>query len=101
MRIDKPTIADFTNSQHDHGDADSGGRLVYAGLPAATAASKLVGRGDSGAGDMQEISLGSGLTMAGTTLKGTSGNLSVLTNGDTAFPELIFALGDVIMVPTP
>jgi hypothetical protein len=29
-----PTIADFTNAQHDHGDADDGGVIVWQGLPA-------------------------------------------------------------------
>ena len=36
-------------------------------------ASKLVGRGDSGDGDFQEITIGSGLTMTGTTLSATGG----------------------------
>lgn len=29
-----PTIADFTNAAHDHGDADDGGAIVTAALPA-------------------------------------------------------------------
>lgn len=28
-----PTIADFTNAAHDHGDADDGGQLVWQALP--------------------------------------------------------------------
>lgn len=30
-----PTIADFTNAAHDHGDADDGGAIVQAAIPAS------------------------------------------------------------------
>jgi len=50
--------------------------VTYAKMQDVSAASKLLGRGDSGSGDPQEITLGSGLTMTGTTLS-SSGSSSV------------------------
>jgi hypothetical protein len=50
------------------------GRLPFANLTAATSANRLLGRGSSGgAGDFQEIALGAGLLMSGTTLSATGG----------------------------
>jgi len=84
------------------------GRLPYANITAAIGASRLLGRGDSGAGDWQEISLGSGLSMTGTTLSASGGGGggathydAPLTDGDLVEANLIFALGDCIIVQVP
>jgi len=56
--------------------------ITYAKMQNVSAASKLLGRGDSGSGDPEEITLGSGLTMTGTTLSASGGGLSDGDKGD-------------------
>lgn len=56
--------------------------VSYAKMQNVSAASKLLGRGDSGSGSPQEITLGSGLTMTGTTLSSSGGGLSDGDKGD-------------------
>ncbi len=53
--------------------------VTYAKMQNVSAASKLLGRGDSGSGDPQEITLGTNLTMSGTTLNASGGGATNLT----------------------
>ena len=57
--------------------------VTYAKMQDVSAGSKLLGRGDSGSGDVQEITLGANLTMTGTTLAASGGGGSAAGNYET------------------
>jgi hypothetical protein len=60
-----------------------GGTVTYAKMQDVSAASKLLGRGSAaGAGDPQEITLGTNLTMTGTTLDAGGGGVTDGDKGD-------------------
>ena len=56
--------------------------VTYAKMQNVSAASRLLGRGDSAAGDPQEITLGAGLAMTGTTLSSSGGGGSMTTQDE-------------------
>ena len=58
------------------------GAIGYAKLQDTTAASVLLGRGATVAGDVEEIALGTGLTMTGTTLSATAVGVTDGDKGD-------------------
>lgn len=89
--------------------SETTGRLDLAGLPLLSGPAVLLGRGASGPGPTQELTLGPGLTMTGTVLDTSAlgvaakGYWTPITNGDPLSPEGLFdAIGDCVVgfVPT-
>lgn len=75
---------DVTAAQASNVTTIANDAVTYSKMQNVSAASKLLGRGDSGSGDVQEITLGSGLTMTGTTLSASGGSGDITAVGDVA-----------------
>ena len=56
--------------------------VTYAKMQDISSASRLLGRGPSGAGDVQELTIGTGLAFSGTSLVATGGVHPLVTTGD-------------------
>lgn len=61
--------------------------VTYAKMQNVSAASRLLGRGDSGSGDPQEITLGTGLFITGTSLAISGGNLPAGSSGQVQYND--------------
>lgn len=61
--------------------------VTYSKLQNISAASRVLGRGDAGAGDPEELTLGGGLTMSGTTLSGARNSALVNYTYNTSTTE--------------
>jgi len=111
-RVTKPWHLFFLSlvGSDDVAGAIAPGSITYDKLQDVSASPRLLGRGSSGAGPIEEITLGEGLVMTGTTLSvdfstvDQAGYWTPITNGDPLSPEILFdAEGDCVVgwVPTP
>lgn len=80
---------DITVSNNGSTWTVDGGAITYAKIQDVSAASKLLGRGDSGSGDVQEITLGTGLSMTGTTLAATGSGTGDVVGPASATDEAV------------
>lgn len=71
-RLDDRNWGDWTTTGSGATATINNNAVTYAKIQDVSAASRLLGRGDSGAGDPQEITIGAGLAMSGTTLNVTA-----------------------------
>lgn len=68
---------DVTASANSNATTIASNAVTYAKMQDVSAASRILGRGDSGSGDPQEITLGTGLTISGTTLSTSASTVTV------------------------
>lgn len=72
--------------------------VTYAKMQNVSAASRLLGRGSAaGAGDVEEIQLGSGMSMSGTTLSATGTGGTVTNSGTLTADQLILGNGTTVV----
>ena len=75
----------------------SGGTITTTGtITTSMATNKLVGRGTAGTGIMEEITLGTGLSLTGTTLNATGGGSGTVTSVDLTMPTAFSVTGNPI-----
>ena len=77
----------------------SGGPITVSGtITTSMNTNKLVGRGTAGTGIMEEITLGTGLSLSGTTLNATGGGTGTVTSVDLTMPSAFAVTGNPITV---